>query len=97
MINEAKKVMVRYFGETDFDKIGRLTFADYDLIIDALRDRLEDEDRNRHYAAYLSVIAGQHDAKGKPLYPTFDSFYKHKSTKQDRFEKLKEHLRNKQK
>lgn len=97
MYREAAKNIIRYFGTIDLDQIGRLSLYDYDLIMEALSDKLEDKNMELHFGAYLGAIAGEHDAKGKPHYPTFDSFYKHKTVKQDRLEKLKEHMRKKHK
>ena len=87
---------MRYLGVIDFDLIGRLTFADYDIIVEAIQKQAKDADKDLHYGAYLNALAGQRDGKGKPLYPKFSDFYKHKSAKEDHFEKLREHLRSKQ-
>lgn len=76
--------------------IGRLSFADYDILVNAITNRLEDKNRDLHYGAYLGSLAGERDAKGKPRFPTFNHFYKHKSGKNDRFEKMKEYYRSKQ-
>ena len=57
---------------------------------------MEDKNKDIHYEAYLTTVAGERDAKGKPRFPTFKHFYNHESPQQDRFAKLKEHLRNKQ-
>lgn len=87
---------MRHLGIIDFDLIGRLTFADYDIIIDAINQRLEDSNQDMHWQAYLSSIATERDEKGRPRFPNFKAFYKHKEVKQDsRFDGLKNYMRNK--
>jgi len=96
MYREAATTIVRHLGIIDFDLIGRLDLAEYRLIVDAIEKRAEDEDKDMHWLAYLASLAGEHDAKGKPRFPRFKDFYSHKSqTQQDRFARLKEHLRSK--
>ena len=49
-----------------------------------------------HWQAYLSSLATERDAKGRPRFPNFKAFYKHKEVKQDsRFDGLKNYMRNK--
>ena len=87
---------MRYLGVVDFDLIGRLTIADYQIIIDAIEKRSKDEDRDRHMGAYLTSMAGERDEKGRPRFPTFSDFYEKKPRQQDdRFTRLKEYLRSK--
>lgn len=87
---------MRHLGIIDFDLIGRLTFADYDIIIDAINQRLEDDNQNMHWQAFLSSLATERDEKGRPRFPNFKEFYKSKTgTQNSRFDKLKDYMRNK--
>lgn len=88
-------MIVRYFGIVDFDLIGRLTYADYDIIVKALEEQMEDKNKNQHYGAYLNALAGEHNSDGTPRFPTFKHFYNHDSQPSDPFAKLKEYYRSK--
>lgn len=87
---------MQHLGIIDFDLIGRLTFADYEIIIDAIDRRAEDADRDMHWHAYLTELAGERDAKGHPRFPSFKDFYSHETHKpSSRFDRLREYMRNK--
>ena len=96
MYRDAAETIVRYLGIIDFDLIGRLTIAEYRIIVDAIEKREKDDDLDLHRLAYMTTVAAERDEKGRPRFPTFKDFYSHKApTKTDRFARLKEHMRNK--
>lgn len=69
----------RYLGFTTFDQVGRLTIAQYEVMMEALELRMLDQDLHEHRQAFLNfaVQAEKKAGKGKtrPVYRKFRQFF----------------------
>lgn len=69
----------RRYGFTSFDQVDRLTIAEYNIIVEAERLKMIDEDYRNHLQAYLTFRAQGMKKSGKygqkPVFKTFRSFY----------------------
>ena len=72
----------QYFGFKTLDEVDRMTVKEYVLLCEATKKREKDKMRNLMLLAWQTFRATAKKKAGKnlkPLYPTFDSFYKEQS------------------
>lgn len=69
----------RFLDFTSFEEVDRLTFPEYELLMEAVRLRQVDKDYRNHLQAFLNfAVKAQKKAgknKSKPVYGKFKRFY----------------------
>jgi hypothetical protein len=72
----------RYLDFKSFDEVDRLTWPEYELLMEAARLREIDKDYRSHLVAWLTFAAKAMKSKGKkkqvPVYDRFEKFYDYK-------------------
>lgn len=72
----------RYLDFKSFEEVDRLTFAEYTLLMEAVRLKQIDTDYRVHQQAFLNyAVKAQKKAgknKTKPVYSKFEKFYDYK-------------------
>lgn len=75
---EAAISCFRYFGFTSFEQVDRLTIAQYEIMMEALRYRIVDDEYRAHRQAFLNFAAQAQKKSGKktvPVYKRFRNFF----------------------
>ena len=68
----------RYLGFTSFEQVDRLTIAQYEIMMEALRYRIVDDEYRAHRQAFLNFAAQAQKKSGKktvPVYKRFRNFF----------------------
>jgi hypothetical protein len=92
---------MRHCGLFDQIKLGRITLAQYYMIMRAIQLKQIDEQRNIHLQAWLNVQAKATKEKGKKIVPhfkTFNDFFKDPEVeKKEKMKKASKDKENKKK
>ena len=75
---EAAISCFRYLGFTSFEQVDRLTIAQYEIMMEALRYRIVDDEYRAHRQAFLNFAAQAQKKSGKktvPVYKRFRNFF----------------------
>lgn len=69
----------RYFGFKSLSEVDRLTIPEYELLVEAYRLKLVDQERMVHWQAFLNFAVQAKRPVGKrkekPVYSSFDKFF----------------------
>ncbi len=65
----------RFLGVADFETFDRMTFYEYNILLEAFQLRQVDRDRDAHWQAFLNYQVTGTRKGGKPVYKTFKKFY----------------------
>jgi len=67
---------------TSLDEVGRITIPEYEIMLEAVRERNEELNYMAHWQAFLNALVRSVKKDGKPVYRKFRSFYQPPKDKQ---------------
>ena len=77
----------RYLDFKSFDEVDRLTFPEYELLIQAVKLKEVDKDYRNHLQAFLNYAAKAQKKAGKgktrPVYSRFNKFYDYEKAQKE--------------
>ena len=75
LYRETAIVAFRFLGVPDFETFNKMTFYEFNILLEAFRLQQVDKNRDMHWQAFLNYQVTGTKSKGKPVFKTFKKFF----------------------